>query len=292
MRIFYTKSTVLRYLIGILLLIFGVLFWMYFWVGVPSVVPNDMPEPPALHFYGDTGRPLGEIMVYAVYFVPENKKALIAENWRGLLETNLAKLRAFHSVQFGGRSQTQYRIYPDPVVGMSESTAYDTDDTANGNPRALITIAQELEKRVFNSSGDRFRSDFAGRPIDAYPVMMVLYEGVGASGGMIFESESESAGEIANKLGLSESVVFPIDIKAVDGFFLMNREFLTGSYGPFGASLLAHEFYHTIGLPDQYDIPGGTPLSPDLMGSGRFLPIEKTHLGRDLLRQLGLYQTR
>lgn len=280
----------LKYLVGVLVLVFGVLFWMYFWVGVPSVVPNGMLEPPALHFYGDTGRPLGDIMVYAVYFVPENKKALIAENWRGLLETNLAKLQAFHSVQFGGRSQIQYRIYPDPVIGLNESTAYDTNDTANGNPRALITIAQELEKRVFDSSGDRFRSDFAGHPHNAYPVLMVLYEGVGASGGMIFESESESAGEIANKLGLSESVVFPVDIRAVDGFFLLNREFLTGRYGPFGASLLAHEFYHTLGLPDQYDTPAGAPLSSDLMGNGRFLPIEKTYLKRDILRRLGLYK--
>lgn len=265
---------------------------MYFWVGVPSVAPNDMPESQAIHFYGDPGRILGDIMVYAVYFVPENKKTLIAENWRGLLETNLVKLQVFHSLQFGGRSNIQYRIYPDPVVGMSESTAYDTDDTANGNSRALITIAQELEKRVFDSSGDRFRSDFVERSSNAYPVLMVLYEGVGASGGMIFESESESAGEIANKLGLSESVVFPIKIRAVDGFFLLNREFLTGRYGTFGASLLAHEFYHTIGLPDQYDTPNGNPFSSDLMGSGRFLPIEKTYLGRDLLRQLGLYTMR
>jgi len=262
---------------------------MYFWVGVPSVVPNGMPEPSTLHFYGDPGHTLSDIVVYAVYFVPENKKALIAENWRGLLETNLAKLRAFHSLQFGERSQIQYSIYPDPIIGMSENVTYDMDDTTNGNSRALITVSQELEKRIFDSGGDRFRSDFAERPSNAHPVLMVLYEGVGASGGMIYNSEFESAAEIAKEHGLQESTVFVVNVASVDGFFLLNREFLSGRYGPFGASLLAHEFYHTLGVPDQYAVPNGAPLSPDIMGSGRFVPIEKTYIGRDLLRNLGLY---
>ena len=90
-----------------------------------------------------------------------------------------------------------------------------------------------------------------------YCVIVIIYEGIGASG--------------------SENVA------------LLSRIFLTDSqYSATAATLLAHEFYHTLGLPDAYDIITAVPFSQDIMGLGRFKPIEKTYLDKDNLIQLGL----
>lgn len=82
---------------------------------------------------------------------------------------------------------------------------------------------------------------------NGYNVAIIMYEGVGASG--------------------SENVAF------------VSRTFLNDPrYKDYGASILAHEFYHTLGFPDAYDPITATPLSQDIMGLGRERPIEKTYL--------------
>ena len=111
------------------------------------------------------------------------------------------------------------------------------------------------------------RAFIARVPEGAYRVIVIIYEGVGDAG--------------------SENVA------------LLARAFLTNEeYGPFAATFLAHEFYHTLGLPDRYseqekEFPDGQQTtiqiltSTDIMGRIR-VPIEHTYLERETLKQLGV----
>jgi len=263
---------------------------MYFWIGVPRIYRPAASSDrfagfAAPHFYGNPGRSIGEIQIAAFYFVPENKAGLQAVDWKEVLQASLQQLVEFHSLQFQGLSRASFKIYPAPVIGLADNLSYDTEVTQRGNPRALIAIGEELEARAFRPDGDLFVPDFAVR--DAYPVLFVMYEGVGASGGVIHESELESVPEIARELGLPESVIFEVDIKSVDGFFLVNREFLAGSHGPAGASVFVHEFYHTIGIPDGYDEETAVSYTADIMGIGRTKPLDKTYVSKEILKNLG-----
>ena len=92
---------------------------------------------------------------------------------------------------------------------------------------------------------------------DEHRVALIVYEGVGASG--------------------------------ADGVALVSRVFLTDPrYQDNGATILAHEFYHTLGLPDDYDLTTAVAFSEDIMGLGRERQLEKTFIKKDFLKKLGI----
>lgn len=279
----------LKYLILALLGIAGALASLYFLVGSPwlhEYAGLDFSRP---HLFGDSQKTIERIRVGAVYFVPKDKQGDISAEWRVLLEENFKKLQAFHTLQFQGRSAVSFAVYPEPVIGRAEHLAYDTADTNRGNPKALLRISEELEERIFSSGGDLYNPDFWNSQAREYQALFILYEGVGAIGGVIAESGRESVADIAAEPGFPESVVFTANVKSVDGFFLLSRAFLADlEYRAFGASLLAHEFYHILGIPDGYDQTTGKPTSTDIMGLGRYRPIEKTYVQRAIVRGLGL----
>ena len=246
----------LKYFIFILIFIFGALVWMYAGIEGFAVKPAETPEMPELHHYQDTA-PIGEIAISAFYFVPKNKQNRLILSWRELLQKNLNKLAEFHNLQFQGRSRINYQIYPNPIIGQGDNLAYDTDVTQHGNPEALRRIAGELEERVFGPRGDLRRTDFIQHNGRSYQVLVILYEGVGASGS--------------------------------DNVALLSRTFLTDSeYSDFGPTFLAHEFYHTLGIPDGYELPTSIATNEDIMGIGRARLLEKTYISRSTLRAMGL----
>lgn len=235
-----------RYLIFVLLLIAGALYAMYFWVGVPRVFGPEILKATSPHFYGKPDAPLQKIFIKAFYFVPKNKTESAIPDWREILEENLKKLQAFHSLQFQNKSQITYEIYPEIVVGFLNNISYDTFSTQHGNPEGLRRVASELTGRGL------FPKEETGQ----YNVALIMYEGVGASG--------------------SDNVAF------VSRVFLSDQRYKFQS-----ASILAHEFYHTLGMLDAYDIVTGMPFSQDIMGVGRSGPIEKTFIDSEVLKQMG-----
>lgn len=255
----------LRYIAGVLVLIGLVLVLLYFFVGVPRVYEEEIILSESLHLYGDPDQSIEKIDVVAFYFVPNNKKVQIT-NWRQVLATHLDRLKVFHEAHFLGRSSLTYQIYPTPIDGYEDSSVYDTEVTQHGNPEALKRITAELQERVFNQKGDKYRGDIVAESKDSYRVLFIMYEGVGATG--------------------SENVA------------LLARVFLTGEeYQPFATTFLAHEFYHTLGVPDSYTRSkkvfedGQTTFveiitSGDLMGRVR-VPIENTYLDRRTLTKFG-----
>ncbi|GEM_PF-2077744 len=238
------------------------------------------------NFYKDPSVDISRIRVKMFYVVPKNK----TQNplWRETITSALDQVVKFQSVQFRGLSQIRYDIFPTPVLLRNEDSFYDTTSTNSGNPHGLVGVAQEIDERVFRVGGDFYNVDFAEFDKSEYPVMGLVYEGVGASGGVIYEAKLKTAKEIAEKLGVPESIVYIVDIGSVKGFFIINNQYLTADqYKIFGPTLLYHEFSHTIGLPDRFD-DDDRPFSDDVTGSGRKESIDVTYIASDLLRDLGV----
>lgn len=247
----------LKYLIGVLILILGALAWMYFVVGKPKVYQESFRLAPSPHFYGRPDISVSKIAIKAFYFIPKNRTTRTSGQWYEALDKSLRKLVNFNSLQLQGRSEVVYKIYPVPVVGEKEGIEYDTESTQYGNPKALIAVNEELKRRVLDPAGDLYDADFSETEEQYRRVSMILYEGVGASG--------------------------------TDDAALVSRIFLTNpEYASVGSTIFTHEFYHTLGLPDGYIIPEAIPTTEDIMGLGKQRPVEKTYIQREFLRKLGI----
>ncbi|MDP3770549.1 MAG: hypothetical protein U1A25_01155 [Candidatus Sungbacteria bacterium] len=211
------------------------------------------------HVYDNSAQSIEDINIVAFYVVPKNKVAVQIDNWKEILQENLEKLQAFHNAQFKSASHIRVFIYPEPVIGRKDNLAYDTDITQHGNPSALLEISQELKERAFDSAGDLYKTDLASFVAKGWHVSYILYEGVGAAG-------TEHAA-------------------------IMSRTFFTDpQYRIRGTSYMVHEFYHTIGIPDGYNLVTAVPTTDDIMGLGRERAIEYTYLAGSTLKSMGLLQ--
>ena len=279
---------------SIVYIIIGFCLGLVFWFLLPQLFlkePTTVRSESKIHAFHNPDSNLEKIRIRAFYVVPQNKTADAVSNWKEFLETSLAKAAEFHKIQFREKSALNYDIYPEPVILEKNNIFYDTKTTKYGNPKALIGIANELEKRVFRKDGDLYNENFSQRSASEYPVLGIIYEGVGAAGGVIYESELESTVEIAKKLGLPESVIYKVDVESADGFFILSRTFLTDAEYRFnGVTNFYHEFAHTFGLPDGYDLETGVSSTFDIMGEGRKKPIEIMYLDRKFTRALGLVE--
>lgn len=274
-----------KQILAVIALIFASLAAIYFFVGTSKIYVEEFAQASSPHLYDNPVRPVSAIKIFAVYFVPRDKIELIKEAWGKPIEDSLKDLQKFHNLQFRGLSKIDYAIYTKPVIGLKESIEYDTENTQGGNPSALLRIAEELDARIFKPSGDLFNAEFAENSEGAYPVLAIIYEGVGAAGGVVYESEGKTVREIAEETGLPEELIHIVDVESMDGFFLTNTFFLENK-----SSIFAHEFYHTLGITDAYVASGSydLPIGQDIMGAGRFSPIEKTYFEKNTLKKLGI----
>lgn len=272
--------------------------WYFFGGSFPLKQPpsegNEGSAHTRAHFYRSPDVAIGNVAVKFFYAVPRNKAANIHPQWKQTLAEAVEKLSAFHALQFRGTSVLRFEIFPRPVILERDNLFYDTASTDFGNPHALIAIGEEIERRVFNEGGDLHSEVFQDLGTgETYPVMGIVYEGVGASGGVIWESELGSVEAVAESLQIPREMIFKVGIETFDGFFLLNRQFLTDApYRLYGATLLYHEFAHTLGIPDQYDAlsRNDEALSDDIMGARRREPIEANYLSATLLSDLGVFE--
>lgn len=250
----------------------AVLFW--FWQTRQNPKSVFKPSALALHYAGKPDIPIKKIAIRAVYFVPQDA-ASSSDFWLKPLASALDQTASFYSKQLNGGANISYKIYPQIIVGQQPSSFYDGSSTSLGNPNALLSIRRELEARLFSQTGDLYQQQFSSTDGDQFPVLAVLYEGVGSSGTLPDEGDSHAAPGSADSLSA----------------MMVARVFLTDdAYQDFGVTFFAHEFGHTIGLADGYDTATGNPSGDDIMGAGRFRPLGYTYLSKENKLSLGLIQ--
>lgn len=285
----------MKYIIIVLVLIFATLMVMYVSVNLPWVYRESISFPVNSHIYDNPDRSIKNIKIAVFYFVPKDRATSQLVDWKEILEDRLKKLVAFHSLEFRNTSLIRYAIYPEPVIGLKEGIMYDTDVTKHGNPQALVHVAEEIDARIFDTAGDLYRKDFSMTRKEEYSVLLILYEGVGASGAIIYDSKSGLASGIPQKFLSSESIIYPVKLEAVDSLLLLNRDYITKTQNSdTGTTVLAHEFYHTLGIPDGYEAGGENDMlanisvSNDIMGIGRTRSIDKAYISNEVLKKMGL----
>lgn len=217
----------------------------------PAFTPQSQPvtfiEPPVPHAYDEPNVPIENVALTVVYFISADRVNSLSEckteNWieEFRIEEVIEKISKFHEIQFEGNSKIVWRIVSSVVVGQKTAQEYSGQDTNKGNPRALLSIREELETRI--TSGDITLPDFsASLPQNAFPVLFILYEDVGASG-------------MKNALLLSCS-------------FMTNP-----AYHDTGPTILWHELGHALGFPGGPDHDSQYITNEDIMGGGRDKPI-------------------
>ena len=259
-------------LLGIVLVILGLVVWVfprnYFSVELLRLDDNL-----GIRVPGYVGNQVKDISIRWVYFVPQNKTEISYQNWKSVLEDASVKLSKFYELQLNNKIRIYNQVTDHAVIGHFSHVFYDTFDTNKGNPQALLSISKELSERNYEFNHWEGTSPFK--------VWVVVYEGVGASATQILNSEYNL---------LATSTLDTVFVTNLDeAFVLVSRSYFTDKANlRVGMSVLAHEFGHVLGLPDNYNLETGKSVDDDIMGSGRFDPIESAFLSEDSKSKLGI----
>ncbi|OHA48608.1 MAG: hypothetical protein A2806_00415 [Candidatus Terrybacteria bacterium RIFCSPHIGHO2_01_FULL_48_17] len=224
------------------------------------VAPAALSSPYA---YDNPQEPIGTVALTLVYVVPNDANG---NSTSGQWEKELGiaafidKVVRFYELQLEGRSRIIWRIVPEPVIGNKTSLEYGGSNTNEGNPEALLKLKEEIGDRM--QKGEIRPSNFSQEiSDDAYSVLAIIFQDVGLAG-------TEHA------LLLSDA-------------YLQNEEFRRN-----GPTLFAHEFGHALGISDFYEYDSALNreyvLNDDIMGAGRWLPIEQTYVSEETKIKMGL----
>lgn len=247
----------LKYFIILFVIILGALAWMYYLGSINNVYRQDAMPIFSAHRFNDPSHSIEHIEIKALYVVPKDHQDKIISDWQPVIRKHLQELGAFHELQLRGRSSMTFDIYPEIVIARQDHRVYEADMGFYSNPVTLSTITREIEKRVLSSAGDLYQADFALSATGSYRSLYIIYEGAGAS--------------------------------ANDHVALLSRSFLTDSnYMHKSQTYFAHEFYHTLGLPDAHDLASSLLLTDDIMGFGRERPLDQAYIAHESIKGFGL----
>lgn len=232
-------------------------------VGVTKIqtVPSFSPVYP--HLYDATSTSIGKIKLTVFYFIPKDTLSKKQDSWKEITEPHLKKLIEFHNLQLRGRSEITYEFSPTVIIGNKNSKEYESL-FEHDDHQSLVPVEEEIRSRVFEPTGDLYIVKTEDASV--YQVYLVIFEGNGAAGN--------------------------------DRFSLISRSYLTDPmYKEDSSTFLAHEFYHTLGLPDNYKTAAyvykdnqQTNVSiltkKDIMGQVN-IPLQYSYIDGETLKHLG-----
>jgi hypothetical protein len=218
-----------------------------------------------VHFYEEPNIDISKIKLYIFYVIPANKTDKIKDNWQSLIKNHLDQITAFHQRQFKNLSTLEYEFYQQPVT-LTNEIATNNQPFDVFNLDASLKIAEEIYKTLTQEL--KLLSNH-------YNILTIIYEGEGAFGGAITEKNN-----LVEKYKLS-SKILPTTIENFDGIVFLSAGYLEKDYGE---SIFYHEIAHTLGIPDAYQ--NNKSLSDDIMGNGRFEPLENNYLDNSVLNKM------
>lgn len=234
-------------------------------IGVTKTNPKPILKTPKPHLFGNEQIPIEEISLTVFYFVPKDLVEKEQANWKEITEQHLKKILDFHALQFEGTSKITYDFFPEIIIGQKMANEYG-NISEHENSDALTQIKDEITQRATSSKGN-LNTAFKNNPIGVRRVYLIVFEGDGGAGN--------------------------------DDFCLISRSYLTDNdYLENGTTFLAHEFYHTLGLVDNYQtstyvykdgeqIPVSLITKKDIMGQVN-VPLSHTYIDTGTLKKMGL----
>jgi hypothetical protein len=236
-------------------------------VGVTKVQPSQAFPVLHPHVYDDTKKPIDTIALTVFYFIPKDALIKKQDNWKEITEKHLKELLHFHQVQFENTSKITYTFFPEIIIGEKTEKEYESL-FAYDDHDSLIPVKKEIIDRVLTPTGNLYQQAYAPKQNSTtHQVYLVVFEGDGAAGN--------------------------------DDFSLISRSYLSDeNYKEDGTTFLAHEFYHTLGMPDNYQTSAyvykdmeQTMISlvsnKDIMGQVN-ISLPYTYIDAETLKRMGL----
>ncbi len=235
-------------------------------VGVSKVDKKPLLVSPKPHMYGNDDLSIEKININIIYFIPKDITVKEDTNWKKNAEEHLKSLVDFHNVQFYNTSKISYKFVEKIIVGEKKLKEYENLFEYDDN-EALTPVKEEITRRLLTPTGELYPESDVVIDKSARNVYLVIFEGKGAAGN--------------------------------DDFFLISRPYLTDDvYKDTGTTFLAHEFYHTLGLPDNYKLSSyvykdgqqtnvSLVTNKDIMGQVN-IPISATYINNETLKKMGL----
>ncbi len=257
----------MRNLIITFLLLTASLIILTIFVGVSKTrdLPNLTIKKP--HLYENEEISIEKISLTVFYFVPKDSLTKKRDDWKEITEPHLKNLLNFHSSQFENTSTIHYQFFPQVITGEKTAEQYESFFEHEDHD-SIVPIRDEIRRRVLDKQGDLYSllQNNVGNS-DSREVFLVVFEGAGAAGN--------------------------------NDFALISRAYLTDSkYQTNGSTFLAHEFYHTLGIPDFYkkssrvyenneQVSISLITKKDIMGQV-ITPLSNTYIDTATLKKMGL----
>jgi hypothetical protein len=227
-----------------------------------------------LHLATEDRIAISNVDVKVVYFTPIDLEPLTNWSWNEKITNVLTEVKDFYKFQLG--NNISFNVYPKVIVGKEIHGFYDGEKTDNGNPNALISVREEVLKRVFSTSGDLYDSQFVISNRGRFQILLIVYEGTGASA-MIYQNSPSNGTDVVT-----------IETDGPPAIILSSAYLNSAYYTDFGSTILAHEIGHSFGLSDSSDLATGAYKDNDLMGAGRRRTIDSTYISDKNKKLLGL----